>query len=200
MSNITTLTTASTPSELAEYADGINNLVAMAEDYARDALDFALRVGERLTEAKTHVAYGEWRQWITDNLTIAPRTAQAYMRLHAKHSQLTIEEAQRVAHLPVRQAIAAMTTPASAPPKSPDMGSTRRSQREAWAKRLRASQKMHSTLVDQVRSGSIKRGDIDRYRELCRTTLAVLDEIEANANDGDCVSHDTQEAPHADVA
>lgn len=106
---------------LRELAAEINTHVADAESAARSALAAALAAGELLNRAKSMVPHGEWESWITSNTKLAPRTARAYASLAARMPLLPEPERQRVAELPVREAVRAiamgpMTTTRRHPP------------------------------------------------------------------------------------
>jgi hypothetical protein len=96
-----------------------------ASTAARSALQHARRAGELLTQAKTALRHGAWLPWLTEHCPdISERTAQAYMRVAARWPELEAK-AQRVADLPVRQALALLAEPReadsdTAAPTSPD--------------------------------------------------------------------------------
>lgn len=102
---------AHTLADLSQIAQQINLAVTAAETHAQQAVRSALRAGELLSQAKEQVPTGEWESWVANNCTVALRTAQAYMRLHKKLGVLPPDETQRVALLPLRQAMAAIATP-----------------------------------------------------------------------------------------
>ena len=104
--------------DLAFLPAQINAAVGEAEGHANMAVQAALKAGALLNHAKTLVPHGEWERWLTDNCAVAVRTAQAYMRLASKLPALPPAEAQRVADLPLREAIAAISTAPTAPPRS----------------------------------------------------------------------------------
>ena len=104
---------------LPDLAARIDAAVVEAEEHARSAVDAAVRAGRLLSEAKEQLPHGQWEQWIISNCAVAPRTAQAYMRLAARLAELPKEEAQRVADLPLRAAITAIATAPVAPPSYP---------------------------------------------------------------------------------
>jgi hypothetical protein len=95
---------------LVTLPERINSAVQAAESHARSAVECAIRAGGLLLQAKALVQYGEWEGWLQQHVTCAPRTAQAYMRLHAKVKTLPKPEAQRVALLPLRDAMKAIAT------------------------------------------------------------------------------------------
>jgi len=109
--------TDANPSALIRLAEKINVATRAAEASVASAVDHALTAGRLLIEAKNHVIYGDWETWLTGNCSVAPRTAQAYMRLAKKIEQLPPLEAQRVADLPLRDAIRAITTTPQSPPR-----------------------------------------------------------------------------------
>lgn len=86
--------------------------------HAAGMVHAAVRAGELLMQAKAAVPHGEWGQWLAEHCTIAPRTAQAYMRLAEALPTLPPQDAQRVADLPLREALNAITTAPTAPSRS----------------------------------------------------------------------------------
>lgn|GEM_PF-1857670 len=101
--------------ELPDLAAKINATVKAADENANAACEQAMQAGELLRQAKTLVAHGDWITWLTENCEVKPRTAQVYMRLSSVVPTLQDSNAQRVAHLPVREAIRAITTSPQAP-------------------------------------------------------------------------------------
>jgi hypothetical protein len=76
-----------------------------ASNALRSGLDHAIKAGELLIEAKRQYGkHGQWAQWLADNVDLAERTAQAYMRL----ARLPIEKRNAVADLPLREALSAI--------------------------------------------------------------------------------------------
>lgn len=104
---------------VGELANKINEATRAAEGHARGAVHHALEAGRLLIEAKKQVQHGEWEKWLTENCDVAPRTAQAYARLAKKVSELPEAKAQRVADLPLREAIRAIATDPTPPKKLP---------------------------------------------------------------------------------
>jgi len=100
--------------DLPRLAELVGDAVSAAEQGANSTMQHALRAGELLVRAKELVRHGDWIDWLKANCRLAPRTAQAYMRLPERLKALAPQEAQRVAHLPVREALRAITTPAEA--------------------------------------------------------------------------------------
>ena len=96
---------------LDDLAYRINDEHGQVEAAFGQAVDHALKVGELLHEAKSAVLHGEWLPWLEANCRFSKRTAQTYMRLANELPKLEPEKAQRVAHLPFRQAIAELADP-----------------------------------------------------------------------------------------
>lgn len=107
---------------LLALAADINSVVAAANLHAQSALQAALKAGHLLTQAKEQVEHGNWETWLTSNCAVSPRTARAYMRLAKQWTDLHVEERQRVAELPLREAIRAISTPAAAPASQSSVG------------------------------------------------------------------------------
>ena len=95
---------------LPDIAEKINAATRPAESHARSAVQSALTAGSWLMQAKNCVPHGEWHEWLAANCAVAPRTAQAYMRLFNTLPRLEVSDAQRVADLPLREAMRAIAT------------------------------------------------------------------------------------------
>jgi hypothetical protein len=99
---------ALTVGQIGEY---VVEQLRLADCRAKSAMWAACNAGALIATAKKKLKHGEFEQWVVDHCDISVRTAQAYMRL-AKHVQeLPQEEAQRVALLPVREAMKAISAP-----------------------------------------------------------------------------------------
>lgn len=103
------------PSDLPDIAQRINQAVDFAQQSAHSAVEHAIKAGRLLIEAKTQVEHGAWEDWLRSNCTVAPRTAQAYMRLAKQYPSLDDAKAQRVADLPLREAVNAISRKAEYP-------------------------------------------------------------------------------------
>jgi Protein of unknown function (DUF3102) len=88
---------------LDELRAAIEHEHACAIEAYRDAVLHAIRAGDLLLQAKARVGHGGWLPWLADNFPASTRTAQGYMRL-ARHR----EDAQRLAHLGIAQALRAL--------------------------------------------------------------------------------------------
>jgi hypothetical protein len=92
---------------LADLAADINAAHQQAEQALRDGVLHAIRCGELLHEAKAQLPHGEWENWLKVNVSFQPRTARAYMQI----AELDAEKRQRVADLPMREALKAIAKP-----------------------------------------------------------------------------------------
>ena len=98
--------------ELSGLARLICDGIELAEGLAKSAVEAARSVGQHLVLAKQKVAHGEWDAWVRENTPLSPRTAQAYKRLADQMEKLSPAEAQRVADLPLREAMKAIASTA----------------------------------------------------------------------------------------
>lgn len=99
-------------------AQAINDKVSEAENNARGAMQCALEAGELLLKAKAQIPHGQWESWLIQNCTVAPRTARSYMSLATRFPALPEAERQRVADLPLRDVVRAISTNPEQPPKA----------------------------------------------------------------------------------
>jgi hypothetical protein len=75
---------------------------------AETATRHAIRCGQLLAQAKEGLVHGQWLPWLNGHCNVSERTAQAYMRLALKCGDMDDEKAQRVADLPIREALRAV--------------------------------------------------------------------------------------------
>ena len=182
---ITTVLEKSTSTELliialplAELALHINLATKHAEASARSAVQFALEAGNLLNRAKAMTERGQWESWLTQHCDVAPRTAQAYMRLANKLPHLSEADAQRVADLPLRDAIKAIATDPVTPPrhlsyKATDLSEAHKAG-QALASGARALRSI-SRDVEGMRALSHKR--VASLREKLLSVVALLDQV-----------------------
>lgn len=166
--------------DLAPLAEQINIHIQQAESAARDAVTAALAAGELLNRAKAKVAHGEWEAWVMSHCTVAPRTARAYMSLAKRVPLLTGAERQRVADLPLREAIAAVATTPETPPRIKrikfDIGVASR-----LHDRLKSNSNSLNSLARSVLSGRVDAKRLRTMRERLLETIAVIDSMETGA-------------------
>jgi hypothetical protein len=86
--------------DLEGLAEVIRREHELAGRAVRSALAHAVAAGEYLLEAKRRIGHGGWLRWVREQCGVSERSAQGYMRL-----ALRLPKAQRVADLPVREAL-----------------------------------------------------------------------------------------------
>jgi hypothetical protein len=96
--------------DLEALAIKITEEHALAQGAMRASVAHAVRTGELLIEAKRRVGHGGFQIFVQRYCKLAPRTAQAYMRLARELPKLPTAKAQRVADLSLRDAISAVAT------------------------------------------------------------------------------------------
>jgi len=174
--------------DVAELAQRINSRVTMAETHAKKALEYALEIGELLDQARRQVAHGQWEQWLTANCNLAMRTARAYMQLAKAYPTLPEPERQRVADLPVREAIRAVTTVQQ--PKTernaPIRTVSKRDDRDRAADVFRSAKNELGKAADRIAVGrEINGAGVAKLRERLERVLQQLTELQqANVEGG----------------
>jgi hypothetical protein len=139
--------------DLEALARQIADEHAQAQAAMRTSVEHAVRTGELLIEAKRRVGHGGFQTLIQRYCEIAPRTAQAYMRLARELPKLTAAKAQRVTDLSLRDALTAVAADtrniASLPPPAAEQAL-----KEAKADRLRnaVSRQMTAERVKAVQA------------------------------------------------
>lgn len=172
------LTTEVDRDSLAEIASRITTAVARAEDSARSACAYALEAGSLLLRAKEKVGHGDWLPWLTKHITLAPRTCRAYMQLASKVSVLPAEERQRVADLPVREAVRAITASPIVPPPNHRVSITAKSDQDRIYRKLMGAGLLLRKISRAVHMSCVSRNDIGRARKLLNEALQTLNELE----------------------
>ncbi|CAM5792716.1 DUF3102 domain-containing protein [Ottowia pentelensis] len=168
-----------TTTDLGELAERINMRVKAAEDRAKKAVEYVIDAGILLNEAKALVRHGEWDQWLAANCTVAPRTARAYMLLAKRVPTLPDAERQRVADLPVREAIKAITTDPTEPPRQHGVERIfSRDERERTAKIFDTGATALREATRAISNAApIKPGKVQSLRNRLAAVLAELDKL-----------------------
>ena len=93
---------------LTELATRINEAYEAVASAQKGTLEYAIKTGELLQEAKNRLKHGEWSNWLELNCPNMPaRTATDYMKL-AKHQSRLGPNRQRAAYLSIRSALRAI--------------------------------------------------------------------------------------------
>jgi hypothetical protein len=141
---------------LPVLAADINESHALAVQHAGDAVNFAIRCGELLAEAKGKVSHGQWLPWLRQNIGFSERTAQAYMRI-----ALRLERQMRngVADLSVRNVLRELSTPQRL---------SRDDDLSAWLERR---QRARAEAADDPKDWTLE------HARACATRIRELDEM-----------------------
>ena len=92
---------------LTELAARINEAYEAVASAQKGTLEYAIKTGELLQEAKNKIKHGEWSKWLKLNCpNISARTARDYMKL--AEQQARIPNRQRAADLSIRGALRAI--------------------------------------------------------------------------------------------
>lgn len=84
-------------SEIIRSAESIAQEINQIKAEVRDvAIRGAIEIGKRLQEAKSMVPYGEWGQWLNENVDYSERTAQDLMRIANEYGR---KETQALAEI-----------------------------------------------------------------------------------------------------
>ena len=96
---------------LADLANQINAEHEACHFAMRESIKHAVRAGELLVEAKMGLPHGQWASWLDANCDFSDRTARAYMRLAKELPKLDEANRQRVAEMPLREALVSIADP-----------------------------------------------------------------------------------------
>src|SRR5712664_3421480 len=102
---------SNTAAVLADLAVRINAAHARVGISMSEGMRGATEAGRLLLEAKSTAAHGQWLPWLKANCKFSERTAQAYMQVARRMASANEAEAQRVADLSFRAALAAVGQP-----------------------------------------------------------------------------------------
>jgi len=100
---------------LPELADNINAEHRQAEAAINNGLQHALKAGQLLLAAKSHIEHGQWIPWLKKNFQGSGRTARAYTLLAKRWPAADGKLATRDATLSYRKAVRLLTASKAAP-------------------------------------------------------------------------------------
>jgi hypothetical protein len=149
--------------KLESLATEINAAHALVEGYIRAATPHAVRAGELLEKAKASIPHGEWVSWLEKNCTFSERTAQTYMRLARELPKLDPAKAQRVADLPLREAMREL---AEHCPEGSSEISILQVHEKIIEKGLPSLREAGNALI-KIRDGRLYRGTHDTFEAFC---------------------------------
>lgn len=97
--------------ELDTLAFEINAAHAGVEAALGSAVDRAVECGRLLDTARARVPHGQWERWVCEHTALSPRTARAYRALARQLETADPAKRQRVAEMPLREALAELAQP-----------------------------------------------------------------------------------------
>lgn len=62
-----------------------SEIIQIEENACRVALDSAIRIGEKLCEAKEIAGHGDWAKWCEENLNYSQRKAERFMKIYSEY-------------------------------------------------------------------------------------------------------------------
>jgi hypothetical protein len=170
---------------LPALSNDIKAAMAESKAHAQHAVSAAQRAGELLIQAKKLVLHGQWETWLAENCEVSARTAQAYMRLSLRLKELPPEKAQRVADLPLREALAAIAStreekePAQTRSHPRQQHRPHRNVRERAALTLKRTSDALRALSRNIKVNVIKRHEVESVRAKLQAALLELDALQA---------------------
>ena len=150
---------------------------------ANSAVEGALITGALLVKAKEQVEHGDWNHWVSLNCGFSYRTARSYMRLATSMPKLDDPKWQRVASLPLREALRAIGTDPTEPPKHAysKYRANRTDSERSSAVLGKAESALKATRKLIGYQLPVKRTLVDGLRKKLNDALAELDAIEVQA-------------------
>jgi hypothetical protein len=155
--------------KLENLATEINAAHALVEGYIRAATPHAVRAGELLEKAKASIPHGEWGAWLAKNCTFSGRTAQIYMRLARELPKLDPAKAQRVADLPLREAMKELAE------RYPEGSGELHVQEKIIEEGLPLLREAGDALI-RIRDGRLYRGTHDTFEAYCEERHGLSEE------------------------
>lgn len=166
--------------QLDEIAKGINAAHDNVHAALKQGAHAAMEAGRLLCKAKELVPHGQWRDWLSNNTTQSERTAQLYMQFARKVDAIGDEEqAQRVAELSFRSAMAMLGTDQAAKSTSTPTAIEHRSEVPAKAKAMKATFRRLKDAIRPILDGD----DIDPAAS--KDAIRVLKELIALLKESD---------------
>ena len=101
--------------DVSVITEEIRSLVKQANQMA---LMYAIEIGRRLLEAKSAVPYGQWGDYLKNEVNFSQSTANNFMRLFEEYGSAQISifgavtDSQSIANLPYTKALALLAVPA----------------------------------------------------------------------------------------
>jgi len=166
---------------LDDLASTVRNFDEEARQHAGRATALAIVIGQTLQIAKKKVVHGKWSEWLECYCRLNERTARAYMQLAKSMPLMDESKRQRVANLPLREAIKAISTNQYITQKHPCIpriaGSTEREKSCSIFSNAINSLKVFHSIVEKA--SDVKGSDAVALRKKLTSALAELDRLES---------------------
>lgn len=134
-------------------------------------LGYAIEIGRKLKEAKTLLPYGQWGQWLREEVEFSQSTAQNFMKIFEEYGARQVSlfgdaESQTLGNLPYTHALKLLALPAE--------------EREEFAREHHVEDLSSRELADLLRERDQAREDAARERQaLTGERDAALDKAQA---------------------
>lgn len=134
-------------------------------------LGYAIEIGRKLKEAKTLLPYGQWGQWLREEVEFSQSTAQNFMKIFEEYGARQVSlfgdaESQTLGNLPYTNALKLLALPAE--------------EREEFAREHHVEDLSSRELADLLRERDQAREDAARERQaLTGERDAALDKAQA---------------------
>lgn len=134
-------------------------------------LGYAIEIGRKLKEAKTLLPYGQWGQWLREEVEFSQSTAQNFMKIFEEYGARQVSlfgdaESQTLGNLPYTHALKLLALPAE--------------EREEFAREHHVEDLSSRELADLLRERDQAREDATRERQaLTGERDAALDKAQA---------------------
>lgn len=134
-------------------------------------LGYAIEIGRKLKEAKTLLPYGQWGQWLREEVEFSQSTAQNFMKIFEEYGARQVSlfgdaESQTLGNLPYTHALKLLALPAE--------------EREEFAREHHVEDLSSRELADLLRERDQAREDAVRERQaLTGERDAALDKAQA---------------------
>jgi hypothetical protein len=174
------------PSEwVPDLAKRIREAHSKAAEHARSAVTYAAEAGACLMRAKECSHHGQFEAWVAKYCGFSARTARAYMQIATRMQALPDADRQRVAELPLREALKAIAAPPvdpNATPKPPAPKWVRmrsKTDMERFNAELGDAAAKLRTVARNVGGNALQRKDYERARKALTHALELLDQLAA---------------------
>ncbi len=102
------------PDNLLVQSDTLNFYHQQVQESLRNALLYAWKAGEILSQVRSSLPHGEWTPWLSANFQGTPQTARGYMRIFEQWDEIESALATNP-NLSLRRGLKILSSPNTAP-------------------------------------------------------------------------------------